>query len=150
VGQTCRRRTIRTRAHSRSLLGGTFLSVLTARLPLILAGLRTPPVSHSPLPEPPACALHRGTPMTAHFLATTPAPEPFSVVHAHSLTPLAQLRPQLKSLALSCSVHAPVELRRRFAAVSWPSSNVCHVRCLDELCPFTRTPGHHPVCSQPL
>jgi hypothetical protein len=88
--------------------------------------------------------------MTARYPATTPAPEPFSAAHTHSLTPLAQLRPQLKSLALSRSVHAPVELRRRFATVPWPSSSVCHVRCLDELCPIARTPGHPLVCSQPL
>jgi hypothetical protein len=40
------------------------------------------------------------TPMNARFPTTSPMPKPFSRVRAHSLTPLAQLRPQLNSLAL--------------------------------------------------
>jgi hypothetical protein len=50
-------------------------------------------------------------PMTTCFLATTLAPEPFSAAHAHALTPLAQLCPQLNSLALSLSLSLSLALR---------------------------------------
>jgi hypothetical protein len=43
-------------------------------------------------------------PTTARFLAMTLTPEPFSAAHAHALTPLAQLRSHLNSLALSLAL----------------------------------------------
>jgi hypothetical protein len=54
---------------------------------------------------PPALSIV-DTPTTTRFPAMTSAPEPFSAAHAHSLTPLAQLRPQPSTLALTLALRA--------------------------------------------
>jgi hypothetical protein len=60
--------------------------------------------------------------MTARFPATTPTSELLSAAHAHSLTPLAQLRPQPSTLTLSLALRAsargtPPKDRRHYMAV---------------------------------
>ena len=59
----------------------------------------------APFPNAPLALSVVDAPMTARFPATSPVPEPFSRVRTHSLTPLAQLRPQPNSLALSLALH---------------------------------------------
>jgi hypothetical protein len=120
AGLTCRRQPVRAHGHSRSLLDGTFLSALTAvcRSPSLVRG---PRLSATPLfPNLPPALSVVYSPMTTHFPATTLALEPFSAAHAHSLTPLAQLRLQLNSLTLSlctCARGTPPKVRRCSVAV---------------------------------
>ena len=79
---------------------------LAAHLPLTLAG-HGPHLSATPLfPNLPPALSVMDAPTTACFPATTSAPEPFSAAHAHSLTPLAQLRPQPSTLAPSLALRA--------------------------------------------
>jgi hypothetical protein len=83
------RRSVLARGHSRSLLDGTSLSAVN-RLFAVHPRWSADP-AYQPLPSSLTfrpCSLV-DAPTTARFPATTPAPEPFSAAHAHSLPPIA-------------------------------------------------------------
>jgi hypothetical protein len=112
VRPTCRRRSVRARARSLPLPGGPLLSTLTARSRVLSLCPWTPPVSPLLFPNLSPAPSVVDAPTTTRFPATTLAPEPFSTAHAHSLTPLAQLRPS-RPPSRSLALRAPRKFRRR-------------------------------------
>lgn len=81
-----------------------------ARSPSLVCGPRLS--ATAPFPNVPLALSVVDAPMTARFPTTSPAPEPFSGVRAHSLPSPSYAPSQTPSLSCSRSAHAPMELRR--------------------------------------
>jgi hypothetical protein len=150
VGPACRHRPAHTRDRSRSLLSGTLLSALIASSPAHPRSSADPacqslPSSLTFLPRSPLWT----RPRPRDFWPQPSRPSPFlqPTPATHSLAPLAQLHPQLNSLALSLSLCTrargtpPKDRRRRASAASVVRSQPLY---------FASNTRHLSVRSQPL